>query len=241
MYFIWVGLALMFIIIGWGIHVKKWYFLISGYNMMSKEEKAQVDIEPLAKSLAIMAYIMAALLLLMGLAIHFELWTVSMIITGLMIVIPIAFVINGQKYTKGVSASGKSPKAKKISIIITTVTLLFVAVLLYFSIQPTKIETTANSLSISGMYGDDYAWTSIEKVELLTELPEIAVRTNGSAVGAKLKGNFKFKNGEKAVLFLDKSVPAFIRMETQNKVIIFNEPSVEETNALFEQIQQHMH
>ena len=240
MIYFWIGLAALFVLIGWGIHRKKWYFLISGYNMMSKEDQAEVDIEPLAKSLAVMSYIVAGLLLLMGLTIQFELFTLTMIITGVMIVVPLIFVLKGQKYYKGVSAKGANPKSGKISVIITVATLVVVGVVIYFADRPTTFEMTNSGLSISGMYGDDYAWESIETVDMLTELPEIAARTNGSAVGSSLKGNFKFKNGEKAVLFLDKSVPPFIRIEVDDKIIIFNESDADKTRKMFKQMQQYV-
>ena len=238
MFLLWIGLAALFVLIGWGVHIKKWYFLISGYNMMSKEEQAKVNVEPLAKSLAIMSYIIAVLLLLMGITIHFELWTLSMVVTGLMIVIPFYFVFKGQKYYNDSSASGTNKKTKKISLIITVVTLVFVAIILYFSMQPTKYKVSDSELSISGMYGGDYTWDSIESIQMLEELPAIGARTNGSAVGSKLKGNFKFKDGDSVVLFVDKSVPPFIRLEVDGKVIIFNDTTEQNTKALFEAIQK---
>lgn len=240
MFLIWIGLAALFVVIGWGVHMKKWYFLISGYNMMSKEEKAKVDVVPLAKSMAIMSYIIAGLLLLMGLAIYFEWTAFTYVIIAFMIIIPTVFAIRAQKYYNSAAMSGSSKKSKKISITITVVTLLIVGVIMYFSIQPTKIEVTESSLSISGMYGDEYAWDSIEQLQFINELPEITMRTNGSAVGSKLKGHFKFKDGSKAVLFLDKSVPAFIQIEVNGKTIILNEPTVEATTALYEKLEQHI-
>lgn len=34
-----LGLGVFFIGLGLGVHVYKWYFLISGYNTMSKEKR----------------------------------------------------------------------------------------------------------------------------------------------------------------------------------------------------------
>lgn len=238
MFLIWIGLAALLVFLGWGIQVKKWYFLISGYNTMSEEEQAQVDIEPFAKSIALMTYIMAALLLVLGVTIQYDLYTLSMIVTGLLVIVPFFFVIKGQKYFNGVTSTGSNKKSAKITTVIMVITIIFVGVLMFFSTQPTKYDVTAEGISISGMYGEDYSWDAVEYITFMTELPEIAARTNGSAVGAKLKGNFKFKNGEKAVLFVDKSVPAFIRIETDSKTVILNEPTVEETENLFELLQQ---
>lgn len=43
-----IGVALFFIALGLLIKYGKLYFLIAGYNMMSKEEKANYDIEGIA-------------------------------------------------------------------------------------------------------------------------------------------------------------------------------------------------
>lgn len=54
----WVSfiIALSFIMMGIAIHVFKWYFLISGYNTMSKEKKDKVDIDGLARFMGMYLY-----------------------------------------------------------------------------------------------------------------------------------------------------------------------------------------
>lgn len=42
-------LSAVFVFLGLTVHVFKWYFLIAGYNMMPKEQKANVDVEGLGK------------------------------------------------------------------------------------------------------------------------------------------------------------------------------------------------
>nr|WP_315141844.1 DUF3784 domain-containing protein [uncultured Flavobacterium sp.] len=43
-----IGIALLFIILGLLIKYGKMYFLIAGYNTMSKEEKEKIDIKGIA-------------------------------------------------------------------------------------------------------------------------------------------------------------------------------------------------
>lgn len=230
-------LAALFIVIGWGVHKKKWYFLISGYNTMSKKEKAEVEIEPLAKSLALMSYILAVLMLLLGLCVHFNYWTFATIVTITLIIVPFIFIFQSRKYyKKGLFGGVVGSRSKKVSFIITIVSLLFVGILFYFSLQPTKIEVTDGGLSISGVYGDDYTYDKIENVTLLDTLPEIAVRTNGSSIGSIRKGHFKFKNGNKATLFIDTRIPSYIEFHVDGKTIILNEESKEATQQLFERL-----
>lgn len=233
---LWIFLALFFVLLGLGIHKKRWYFLISGYNMMSKEEQAHVDVKSLAKALAGMCYILALLLLGMGLLIEFELWNLMWVLTVAIIFVPLCFVFYSRRfYPKGMESTGTgSPKVKRTSMIVTVVTLIGAGIIIFFSFQPTKFEVDSEQFKISGMYGDSISWEEISDIQLVETLPEIAVRSNGSSVGSKRKGNFKFKNGDSAKLFVDKSVPSFITFTWNDKQYYLNKPSVEETERLFE-------
>lgn len=226
--------AFVLVFIGWGVHKKKWYFLISGYNMMSKEEKQKVDVENLAKSLAKMAYIMAMLIILLGIFNYYELSTLSIVTTISFIVVPITFIIRSNKYMK----NARSPRTKKITIIITTITLAFVTVVLVLSLKQTIFTVENESLTISGMYGDTIAFVEMTNVQLLEEMPKIELRTNGSAIGTKLKGHFKFEGGEKAKLFLDKSKPPFIKIETKDTIYYLNDVESKKTEALYKQLKK---
>ena len=234
-----VLLAIVFAFLGWGIHRKKWYFLISGYNTMSKEEQALVNVEGLGKAIGIMCYVLAVALVALGVSMQYNLWMLLWIVTGLIIVIPIVFVFYTRRfYPDGLQGkgTGTKPKMKKRSIIITSVTLIFVAVLMYYAWQPTKFQVTSTHFDVSGVYGDQMAWQDISELTLSEELPAIGARTNGSAVGSKLKGNFKLKNGEKVKLFLDKQIDQFIFFTWKEKKYIINAPSEVKTKQLYEEM-----
>ena len=230
-------LAIVFVFLGWGIHRKKWHFLISGYNTMSKEEQAQVDVEGLGKAVGIMCYCLAFALVALGLFAQFNLWQLLWVMTVFLIVVPIGFVFYSRRfYPQGKTTSDANPKMKKVSFIVTTLTLLIVAGLMYFAWQPTKFTVTADHFDVSGVYGDQMAWKDIAELTLSEELPAIGARTNGSAVGSKLKGNFKLKNGEQVKLFLDKQVNQYITFTWKEKKYIINAPSEEKTKRLFEEM-----
>lgn len=56
----------VFLFLGVAIHIFKWYFLISGYNTMSKEKKAKVDTHGLGKIMGIYCYFNGSLFILGG-------------------------------------------------------------------------------------------------------------------------------------------------------------------------------
>ncbi len=59
-------IGVIFIGLGLAVHRFKWYFLIAGYNTMSTDKKAQVDVEGLARLMAQYAYVNGGFLIMMG-------------------------------------------------------------------------------------------------------------------------------------------------------------------------------
>lgn len=238
---IWILLALLFIFLGFAMTKLKWYFLISGYNTMTKEQKQHVDVEGLAKLLGWYSYALAALFIVIGIVAYLEYTNLMLPLVALIVVFTVIVVVKAQKYNHNlIDENGKWKKGAsknfKRPVIISAITLIGVAVIFYFALQPTEVTLTDGAIEIAGMYGDMYEFTNMEQLTLLDELPAIAMRTNGSAVGSKLEGHFKLENGEKVKLFVDKKIPSFIQFVYEGKRIIFNLPTEAETRALYEKI-----
>ncbi|WP_052344285.1 DUF3784 domain-containing protein [Bacillus ndiopicus] len=241
---IWITIAAILVFLGFATHKLKWYFLISGYNTMSKEQKGHVDTEGLSRFIARYMYVLAVLFLLLAVAdwLSYEQLITPLII--IMIVSSVVAIIKSQKYNHNiVDENGKMKKGAgkqmKKHAIILAVTLVGVAIIMYFSLQQTSVSATEQQLEIKGMYGDEYGWENIQQLELIEELPKISMRTNGSAIGGKLKGHFKLESGEKVKLFVDKNVPPFICFIANDQIVIFNLSSSEETKAIFETMQRY--
>jgi hypothetical protein len=66
-----VTIGVIFIFLGFAVHKLKWYFLISGYNTMSKDKKKNVDTEGLGKLMGIYMYFVGSLFILIGISSHF--------------------------------------------------------------------------------------------------------------------------------------------------------------------------
>lgn len=240
---IWLLFVALFLFLGFAVHKLKWYFLLSGYNTMSKEQKENVDVEKLGRAVGLYSYFIAMLFALIALVDWLD---YSQLIMPLIIILMIAtvfLIVKTQKYNhnlfdeNGKWKKGASKQFKK-PVIILTITLVAVAVIIYFADTPVKIEALEEGLEIGGMYGDTYNWSQMEQLTLLEQIPEIAMRTNGSAVGSMLQGHFKFENGEKAKLFIDKSQPPFIQFIYEGKTIIFNLQSEQQTQAMYNTIEE---
>lgn len=234
-------LGIFFIFMGLSVHVFKWYFLISGYNTMPKEKKANVDTAGLGRLMGIFGYFNGGVSLIMALVMALGFRPVHTPAIVLFVLSTIFLLIKAQKYDGNIyDKDGKLRKGagKEFIIpgVIGFVTLVFVGVLLFFSSQSTKVTVLEKGLEIQGMYGDVYKWGSIRNVELIEELPTIELRTNGSALGSNLKGHFRTTEMGSVKLFVDASKPPFILLETNERNIIFNLEDERATEEIFKEI-----
>jgi len=239
----WVYLlmGIFFIVLGLVVHVFKWHFLIAGYNTMSKEKKAKVDTVSLGRLMGIYCYINGAVYIISGVlhALGFE---IIIIPAGIVFIISTLYlVIKAQKYDyNNYDENGKLSKKAlwqiALFIGIIAIVMIFVTVLMIFSLQPAKVSYLSEGLQIRGMYGDVYDWDLIESAELLIELPDIIARTNGSAVGQHLKGYFHTKQMGRVKLHVNTHTPPFINLKTDKGIIIFNAKNEDETLRIYSNI-----
>ena len=236
-------MALTLFLMGLMVHRFKWYFLISGYNTMKKEKKANVDVESLGKLMGMYGYLNGAVFFIAGILYGLDVKIVGAPAFGFFIISTVYLLVKAQKYDHNLfHENGKLKKSAKkeliIPIVISGVVLLGVGILMIFSMQPTKISTLEEGLEIHGMYGETYAWEDIEKVELLEKLPNIEMRTNGSGVGSHLKGYFRTTEYGKVKLFVNAKTPPFVYFIADGEKVIFNLENTAKTQEAFEEIEK---
>ncbi|MDD3654265.1 MAG: DUF3784 domain-containing protein [Desulfotomaculaceae bacterium] len=236
-----VLIGVFFIVIGLAVHVFKWYFLISGYNTMSKEKKANVDTEGLGRLMGIYSYVNGSVFIVVGVLHALGLKQGVTVAIVFFCISTVYLLIKAQKYDGNIfDQDGKLRKGagKQLALPfgIILVTLIFVAVLMFFSYQATRVTILEEGVKIHGMYGDVYTWESIEAVKLMEELPAIERRTNGSALGSNLKGHFRTRELGSVKLFVNTQKPPFIYLEADDEVIIFNMKNADETQEIMRAI-----
>lgn len=236
----------LFVFLGIAIHKLKWYFLISGYNTMSKEKKANVDTEGLGRLMGLYLYFNGGVLILMGILDALSIW--SGMTPFLVVIVPstIFMLIKAQKYDHNLfNEEGKLRKGAGKQLIVTASILIvvFTAVggLMIYVSQPTKVTISSQGLEIHGLYGEFHPWDTFDRAELHENLPHIERRTNGSAVGANLRGHFRTTELGDVKFFVNTKRPPFLYMTTLGRVTIFNGVSEEETREIFEAIEEQMH
>ena len=233
----------VFLLIGLGILIKhyKAYWLISGYNTMSKEKKKNVDVENLAKFIGNTCFAMGAIMFLGTVAITLEQEILGGIIFAAFFPLTIFLIIKAQKFDgNNFNPDGTMKKKSKILIwaicIFLVITALGVGILLYYSYQPAEFVIENDVLHIKGLYGEKIPLSDISELSLQDDLPEITARTNGSSLGSMKKGHFRLKSLGKAKLFLDTSQPPFIYLKRNGQLIIFNCETKEKTENLFRKL-----
>lgn len=239
---IYIIIGVFFIGLGLAVHKFKWYFLIAGYNTMSKEKKANVDTESLGRLMGIYSYANGSVLIVMGLL---YVWGLKAFLTPAILFFSISTIyllVKAQKYDGNVyDKNGKLREGawKQLALLVGVIliTLIFVVVVVFFSSQSTKVTFLDQGMEIHGMYGELYTWETINAVELKEELPTIEMRTNGSAVGSNLKGYFRTKELGTVKLFVNTQKPPFIYLERDGGVTIFNMENADETQEILTGIQ----
>jgi hypothetical protein len=233
---------LLILLAGWAIRYKQAYWLISGYNTMSTEKKRQVNIEPLGRLIANMCFLMAGIIAT-GIGLITLGWDLAaMICFGTLIPVIIYTLIHAQRYdgnTRNPDGTMKTTTKIFLGAIISFLILLSVGIgiLFYVSNQPIEVTLDEDKIQVSGIYGMTVPLEEIMQLQLLEEMPEVIRRTNGYASNKNWRGSFRLEGVGRAKLFIDRSIPLYIYIETSDQdKLYFNFPTLEETRKLYQNL-----
>lgn len=139
------------------------------------------------------------------------------------------------------AVSNEIPSESEISRIIPAVAVFILAlvipvVLLLSGTRDIKVAATDSHLTVKGVYGLTINYSDIIRLDTLSSLPRIRLRTNGFAFSKTLKGNFRLDDRVNARLFVKKNAPPyiFIKTDSQNIYLNFRDPAF--TLELFNRI-----
>jgi hypothetical protein len=252
------GLVLM--VVAWACY--QYPNLINPYGSLPPEQKERVNIEGLKKACAIILGVTGFLLVVtatlhLSKVIDEDVCGVTLMVLMFAMMVPLSIAMKRynafggdqsgsnirfvrDEMPLGSDRSGKlvkSARASKIAWGFAWVIMVLAALSLALSFRPTRITVGEETVKISGMYGREIPVTDIISVDLLDEMPPIAMRTNGSDTGNQAKGHFKFKNGEKCMLFIHKKAP-YIQLRTTTNLYYLNLSDKEKTVELFESLKE---
>ncbi|MCL2873367.1 MAG: DUF3784 domain-containing protein [Defluviitaleaceae bacterium] len=205
-------------------------FLISGYNMMSKEAKANINEKKLCRDVGKMLLVVTLSMVLLFIGIHFKIDWLTLVGTALTIIVPLVGVVffnKSRRYLKE-GAENTAPgfrKFTKLTLAITVIVLIGVGVLMVSGFRGPTVNVSQSSIQITGIYGLTVEFSEISSITLIdSSMRNIGPgrRTNGFAgLGDALKGNFRSDaNGEKLLFVRASSYPT-IHIERANARDIF--------------------
>jgi len=240
----WFSIILGLFFMGIGILVKhgKAYNLIAGYNTMSREEKANFDIEGYATFFRNF-FVFLGLFIILGFYIFYWVgWTeiaYGWVISSIFLTLPY-LLIRGQRYNHSASKQ-KTKKYNVIAIIFLGLVFLGIMALIGKGMVPPSVTLHDHSLEISGMYGVKIPTDQIASIELIDQLPDVLVKTNGFNFANTLKGNFRLKEIGKGKLFIQKDIPPFVKIDLKaSGYLIINYEDPDTTRELYNNLQHQL-
>jgi cadmium resistance protein CadD (predicted permease) len=238
-----VGTAILLALLGYFIKYRQVYWLISGYNTMTKEKKKNVDIENLARFSGNIVFLFAGILLAAALfLLRGQMWAAGAMFF-LFIPLSIYTVIKAQSYDGNTrNPDGTMKKKAKVTVVLVVGLLVLTTagagVLLYYSSQPAEYSLETGTLKISGFYGEEIEFSKIDSITLKEQMPRIKHKSNGSALGQIKKGYFTLEDLGRAKLFLNSSEPPFIFLEAKSGLRILNTGAPAETEKLYADLRE---
>lgn len=220
---------------GIGIKYFKWYFLIAGYNTMSKDQKNNVDTVGLGKLMGNFLILMAILIIGGGVADEYGYKLLSMMILLLIVPITIAIVFLAQKYDH--NKNTKSRKLEmKVFIGFMTITIIAVSFLLIYGSKEAKVEIMEDRIVISGIYGTMVKKENITEITLEDSIPRVLNKVNGFNMGYVLRGVFTVEGMGSGSVYIHENKSPYIVIKVENKFFIINYKDSNKTRELYEKL-----
>ena len=141
---------------------------------------------------------------------------------------------SGHGYETAFGSSSRSGYYILASIILLGLALPII--LIISGGKDTKLDFSDSSFTIKGMYSLNVDYSKIIRIDTISSLPKIKVRTNGYALGNTLKGNFKLYDQTKVKLFVEEGIPPYIHIKTDATDLYLNFKDPLATSDLYKKI-----
>ncbi|MEW8995552.1 DUF3784 domain-containing protein [Clostridium sp.] len=227
-------IASLFFAVGICISKLKWYWLISGYNTMSKEEKANVEIEAFVKHMS-KTFFLISLLNIIGFILNYFFNISVSIFIVLTVIILLYFIYYSQRFNHN---PGSSQETKIVLAVVIFIMLITTIPIMAISYSSTKVTLTDTSIKISSGVNASISIDKIKSISLVDEMPKILLRTGGIGMGRIQKGNYNLEGDIDAKLFLASKEGPFIEITVDSKPSIYyiNYKDKEITKTTYEDI-----
>jgi Domain of unknown function (DUF3784) len=226
---------ILFSFLGWAITVKKKYGLLSGFQGRSKEDQRRL-IENGYPQKSGFLLILTALGMLILFPLVFTPFPYTIEVQfGFMIL----FFMGGFIYLSKYEVPEKKKKSYWFTSLLTFVVIGFISVIMYLGYQPNELIVKEATIEITGMYGQSWKISNVQKITLLEEMPEVLSKENGFGLATISKGHFNVRSYGSSLLFVHKQSP-YILIEMNHKPIFINGENPDQTYDWYEQLLKQM-
>ncbi|KPB04990.1 DUF3784 domain-containing protein [Bacillus sp. CHD6a] len=232
LFFIQLLVVLIFLLIGWAIVKKEAYGLISSFRSRPKEEQEELIYNGYPQRTGKLL-ILTAIVLLLLLPLFFTAFSYALEVQiGVMVIM----LLGGFIYLSKFEVPQKRKKSYIISTSVAVVTFGILFVVFFLGFQEAELTLNEDSFEISGVYGDQWNYEEIIQVELLEEMPEVVISSNGYGMQSISKGHFKVKDFGSSLLFIYKNHSPYIFIKTMEDTIFINSEDAEKTKDWYHQL-----
>ena len=241
-----VGIGLLFILIAIVVGVFKQTWLIAGINTMSKEKKAKMDLEYVAKYFGIFFGIFGGMMILgvfictyLNVMNYFHRFMSIAILVFCAFLILYFNVIKRKRIYNKEATPINSPQTKKWQKILPSSIVVFVGLLIYFGYKEPKVEIDTNTFRLNGLYGVSLPFAEITEADTIdwSKMPTISIRTNGISFNKVNRGKFRTTSGETIYLNIHSGVSPVIRIVGKDSFVYYiNRKNAIETRQIFEKL-----
>ena len=124
-----------------------------------------------------------------------------------------------------------------LAVMVSVLVAAAVAVAVVIGTRPIEVTASATGVDVRGAgYHAHLEPSDIVRVHLDDTLPGVSRRTNGFGANGRWRGHFLLADGRAAQLFVTRSQPPFLTLETRTEPVILNFDDPERTQALFAQL-----
>jgi len=229
-------LGVFFFAIAFIVNSKNADTLLSGYNTMSDQEKAEFPLEDYLKAFKAF-HIRFGILFTVASVI---LWLINPEWLGYhMGITPIIAYLFFMYSTKSLTQTKTNKRLYLLGTSVLVAVLLGVIGLFYWSESDSDAFISDRGLEVTGAYGVIIPFEEIDSIALLDELPEIRMRIHGISTGTVSKGKYKGAASDiRYHLIVEHPTDLILSIRRKNGIPVLIALDGVSEKQLFEQLQE---
>lgn len=238
MIYLFIGMSLLFIAIGYIVTENNAKYLLSGYNTMKEEDQQKFDLKGYIPYFRKFHLFLGISFLVLGLLFYY--WvneeTAGVFIGIYPILAYIYFVWSSSKFSKNIKT-----KWNKLGTYLLLATLIFIIGAMFIGMKEDKLIIHKESIEFTGSYGENLNQSEIKSIEIVNSLPQISFKTNGFAVGKIRKGFFKTTQGEVIKMIINQDKGSYILFTRTNGKKLYFSSKEKPNGSVLNEIKQTLH